>query len=259
MNGNPWTSLGAAGCVAGALAVLEPGPGDLREAASWIARPAALPFAWRALQQAREHGTADEAFVRAQQLMALLPTWTDGYVVTAMRFCCNGGELARDPAARAAAAQRRLLVALAWLESARAQAGHREIELLQMMAELPGWTVAEEPALAGLLRPLGGAEAMADRYLATAEALGAGAALREARTFRAVGYATALLDAGDRTGALRVLDRAIERSADVKDHELAATWRDHLVLARRRLAGEAPDLTAVREDPRFGPLLPHLR
>jgi hypothetical protein len=56
-----------------------------------------------------------------------------------------------------------------------------------------------------------------------------------------------------------VLDTAIARSRDVRDQELAATWRDRLTAIRRALAGEPADLRAALADPRFAALHPYLR
>ncbi|MBM4060196.1 MAG: hypothetical protein FJ265_03730 [Planctomycetes bacterium] len=250
--------LGAAGCFGGALLLARPATGDLREVASWCLRPAALPFAWRALHDAVREGNADEAFARGQQIMALVPSWLDGHCAFAFRFALAGGNLAAPAPERVAAAHRRLLVAIAWLEAARAHAGRREIELLEILSFLPETAVGNEPGLAGLL-PAGGAPALADAWLAEAERLGAGPAVREQRTFRAVAHVAALLLAGDRRGALAVLATAIRRSADVRDVALATVWRTRLEQVRAHLLGEAADLSAVAADARMAPLLPFLR
>lgn len=259
MNGKPWFALGSSACLAGSLAVAAPTARDVPELARWIVRPALLPFTWEALGEARRTGNADEMFARAQQLLALLPGWTDGHFVCALQFALDGGERAQAPAARAAAAHQRLLVAMSWLDGARVHAGRREIELLEMMAEVPEWAARAEPGLAERLRPAGGAPAIADRCFAEAERLGAGRAVREMRTFRAIGYCAALLAADDRSSALTVLEVAIERSRDVADQLLATEWRTHLETILRHLRGEPQDLTAVRADPRMAPLLPYLR
>ena len=253
-----WSVMLAAGCLAGAISLVQPRLDDARELASWAARPAVLPFAWAAQRAARHSGNSDEVFARAQQLLDLLPTWTDGHAVFAGQFALDGGDLAQTGPERSAAAHRRLQIALAWLENARRQAGRREIELLEQMAFLPDIAVAREPGLAALL-PAGGTAAMADHYLAIAEQLGAGPVVRENRTFLAVQYCRGLLDAGDRRGALAVLGAAIVRSADVRDRELATEWSAHLTLVQEHLLGEPTDLSAVFADLRFEPLFPYLR
>jgi hypothetical protein len=253
-----WSALTAAGCFAGALTLVGPRIDDGREFGSWLARPAVLPFAWGALRAASRVGNSDEVFARAQQLLNLLPTWTDGHAVFASQFVLDGDDLQRSESERVAAAYRRLQIALAWLENARASAGRREIELLQQMAFLPDIAVAREPGLAAVLPP-GGTAAIADHYLAIAEHLGAGPVVRENRTFLAVPYCRGLLDAGDRRGALAVLDAAIARSVDVRDRELATVWSARLDEVRRYLRGEPIDLTLVQNDPRMAILLPYLR
>lgn len=259
MIGKPWFAVGSGVCFAGSLWLANPAAADVGELARWIVRPAVLPFTWQALGEARRSGNADEVFARAQQLLALLPSWTDGHLVLALQFALDGEHRTADPAERARAAHHRLLIAMAWLEGARAHAGRREIELLEMMAEVPEWAARREPGLAELLRPAGGPPAIADRCFQEAERLGASATVREMRTFRAVGYAAALLTAGDPTGAATVLETAIERSRDVADQELATPWRRNLESILRHLRGEPQDLTDVRGDPRMAPLWPHLR
>jgi len=191
----------------------------------------------------------------------LLPGWTDGHIVFAYRFATDGGNLAVPADERAGLALRRLQIALAWLESARAHAGRRELELLQAMAFLPEVAVAQEGGLAELLQQSqkGGAMALADHYLAAAERLGQSPALREQRTFLAPLLCAGYLAAGDRQTAIAVLDAAITRSADVRDRALATEWCARLVEVRSALQGEPVDLTAVRADARFAALLHHLR
>ncbi|HZN41903.1 MAG TPA: hypothetical protein VFD82_24070 [Planctomycetota bacterium] len=248
----------AAACYLGAGLLCPPNGFVLREFAAWFVRPATLPFAWSALAEARQNGNAVEMFARARQILHLLPTWTDGYSAFACSFALDEA-LATTQALRAQRAHQRLMVALAWLEDARASAGRRESELLQTMAFLPELAVRQEPGLEALLPP-GGAAAMADRYLAEAEVLDPHGAVREQRTFRGPGLAAGFLASGDRQRALLVLDAAIARSTDVRDQALAAEWRQRLIEVCRHLRGEASvDLGAVHSDPRMAPLLPYLR
>lgn len=252
--------IGALACFAGAGWLAPPSLDRAREFAAWFGRPALLPFAWDALASAREQGDAAESFARAQQILDLLPTWTDGHVVFAYRYALSDDERGATPDRRGAAAFDRLQIALAWLETARAHAGRREVELLQMMSMLPEIAVAQEPALAERLRPTGGAPALADHYLAEAERLGGGRRVREHRTFLAPRLCAALLASGDPLRALAVLDDAVARSAQLADRALAEEWQTRLGEARRNLAGARDvDLGALRADPRFAPLLPYLR
>ena len=252
-----WLATSAGG-FAGALALAAPDFGALRELANWLVRPALLPFAWSALAEAARFGNADEAFARGQQILAMVPSWTDGHAVFAYRFVLDGDDQSQAPDARAAAAHRRLQIGLTWLEAARPHAGRREVELLERLALLPEIAVANTPGLAAMLGS-GGPAAIADHYLAAAERAGAGPSVRENRTFRAIEFGGALLQAGDRDGALRVLDAAIVRSDDLRDRALATELRQLLEEVRRHLRGLPVDLTAVRADARMAPLLPHLR
>jgi hypothetical protein len=252
------TGLGLA-CAAGALTLQPPSLAPLATLATWLARPALMPFAWRAHDEARHHGSIDEQFVRAQQVMRLLPTWSEGYLVFAVGFLTARHDPAANANERTDGAWRRLQLALAWLEAARVGAGRREESLLQSLAMLPAVAVAYEPGLAEKLRPHGGAAGMADRYLAQLEARFPAAALREQRTFQLPGVAAALLGNGQRQAALLVLQQAIERSHDVRDRQLAAEWRQRLQEVAAHLAGAPQDLTAVFADRRLEALYPFLR
>jgi hypothetical protein len=225
--------------MAGAWLIAPPVPAVWQELAAAFVRPALLPFTWTALAEAQRSGDDAEYFARARQLLDLLPTWTDGHAVFAYRLALDA-----DPGTDATgdAAWQRLQTALAWLESARPQAGR------------------QQPLLAGRLRAGGGAAALADHYLAEAERLGASPEVRELRTFLAPKLVAGLLAAGERSQARSVLETAILRSAEVRDRELATEWARRLDEVRRWLAGDtAVDLAAVHDDPRFAPLWPHLR
>lgn len=260
MNAVAFHTAAAVLCAVGAAALLQPTPADFAAATQWAARPLVLPFAWRGVRAAERSGDPVEAFARAQHLMRLLPGWADGFAAFAYRFA-----LAEEPLAAASAAERaeraraRLLLALAWMDGARTAAGRHEPTLLQALAFLPEVAARVHPGLGELLRPSGGPAALADRWLAIAEQRFPSAAAREQRTFYAVPLAAGLLAAGDRDGALAVLQTASERSAEVRDQELAATWRQRLDAARAALRGEAVDVRAVLADPRFAALHPFLR
>jgi hypothetical protein len=256
--------LATAVAVAGmgtAVALVPPDPSALTRFASWTARPLLLPFAWQGLLEAERAGDPGEAFARAQQLMRLVPQWSDGFAAFAYRYVlADHAAAALDDAARGRRAHDRLRLAMAWIESARPHAGRHEPTLLQALAFLPEVAARNEPALAEVLRPEGGAAAIADRWFAEAERLFPSAAAREQRTFFAPPLAAALLAAGRRDGALGVLRTAIDRSRDVREQQLAAEWRERLQEVVRWLDGDRTvDLTAVRADARLEALLPHLR
>jgi hypothetical protein len=250
------TALAACAGLGAAVLLAPPRPAELVEAARWAVRPAVLPFAWRALEDAERAGDPAEAFARARHLMRLLPGWTDGYMAFAYEYVLAADERAgASPGERAERVLARLELATAWLADARARAGRHEPALLTALAFLPEVAVRHEPALAELLRPRGGAAALADVWLAEAERAFPTAALRERRTFHAPRLAAGLLAAGDRAGAAAVLETAVARSHDVHDRELAAEWRARLELVLRRLRGErAVDLGPVLADERFEPL-----
>lgn len=245
---------------ASALALLQPTAADVATVAQWAARPVVLPFAWRGVRAAERAGDRSEAFARARQLMRLLPQWADGYAAFAYRFALAAdAATGDDEAARADRARTRMLLAMAWMDGARADAGRHEPTLLQALAFLPEVAARTTPGLADRLAADGGPAAMADRWLALAEARFPSPAAREARTFYAAPLAAGLLGAGDRDGALAVLDTAIARSREVRDQELAAVWRTRLDAIRRALAGESVDLRDALADPRFAALHPYLR
>lgn len=257
-----WLALA---CLTAAGALQPPSLDALREFAAWFARPALLPFAWQAHTEARRRGSPEELFLRAQQVMLLVPTWTDGYLVFALDFVLAPAAADGDAAQRTETAWQRLQLATAWLEAARPRLGRRQTHVLQTLAALPEVAAANEPGLAERLRPLGGAATLTDRYLAELERLAPGPEVREQRTFQAPKLAAALLDAGRLSLAITVLRTAIERSRDVRDQDLASEWRTRLEEVVRHLTGDpvsgatGVDLAAVFADPRLQPLHPHLR
>lgn len=250
--------IAAAGFVA-AAAVLQPSADSLPEFAARLVRPAVLPFAWQGVEAARRRGDVAEEFARAQQLLALLPSWVDGHCAFAFRFALAPAPDRLDEPERGQRALARLELAMAWMEAVRPRAGRHELGLLQALAFLPDVAARNEPALAALLRLRGGPAALADPWLAAAERAFPTAAVREQRTFYAPTLAAGLLTAGDTAGALAVLRTAIERSHEVRNQELAAVWRQRLEEVVARLQGRNVDLAAVAADPRFALLLPHLR
>jgi len=258
MTKRPLLTVAATGCMALAWAAAPPTPAVLQQWAGAFVRPALLPFTWTALGEAQRSGDDAEYFARARQLLDLMPTWTDGHAVFAYRLALDTHTAVVGDAGEHA--WRRLQVALLWLESARPDAGRREVELLQTMAFLPEVAAQLQPRLAERLRPNGGATALADHYLAEAERIGGGARVFEHRTFLAPKLAAGLLDAGQPAQARSVLATAISRSAAVGDRALATEWASRLDEVVRWLDGDrSVDLAAVHDDPRLAPLWPHLR
>lgn len=241
----------------GAAAMLPPADARIADFASWVARPARLPFAWQALAAANRGGEGSEAFARGQQILALVPSWTLGHAAFAYRYVLT--QDTRGPAAAVAAqAERRLIVALTWMERARQQAGKRELELLHSAAFLAPIACRAFPGLEDLLPP-GGAAAITDACLQEAERLSPTAAVQEQRLFHTPTLAAALLDAGERNAATELLREASARSLQARDQQLAREWRARVDEVVRWLQGDEQALDAVAADPRFEPLWPHLR
>lgn len=241
----------------GAAAMLPKADARVAEFTSWFARPARLPFAWQALTAADRGGDGSEAFARGQQILDLVPSWTLGHAAFAYRYVLT--QDARGTAATVAAqAERRLVVAMAWLERARQHAGDRELELLLSAAFLAPIACRSFPGLDALLPP-GGAAAITDAYYAEAERLFPTAAVREQRLFHTPTLAAALLDAGERQAAIELLQQASARSAQTRDQQLASEWRARVDEAIGLLQGERRSRDAVLYDPRFEPLRRHLR
>lgn len=239
---------------------LLPTPVDrLHEFSQWCLRPARLPFAWQALGTASDNGEAGEVFARGQQIMQLLPHWTDGHAAFVYRYVLTH-DVSQDVDAAAEVAEQRLRTGLAMLDEARRSAGKRESSLLSSAAHLPSIACNQFAGLTERLRLSGGAASIADSYLREAERISPTPAAKEQRLWHAPSLASALLACGAKSQALAVIDDAIQRSGEIRDQESATEWRSHLVTVAQRLRGK-PDilLDAVIADQRFEPLLPYLR
>lgn len=246
---------------AGSVAMLPPTANRLREFGSWCLRPARLPFAWQAMLAARDQGDAQEAFARGQQIMQLLPSWTDGHSALVYRYVLTSDE-SKDQLAAAKAAEQRLHLGLTLLEQAREHAGSREYSLLYTAANLPGIACGQFPGLTELLRSQrqGGAEAIADHYYAEAERLFPSPAIHEQRWFYAPTLAASLLACDAKPAALAVMDDAISHAPEMRDQELATEWAARLREVAAWLRGDhTVSLQAVLADRRFELLQPFLR
>lgn len=245
---------------AGAVALLPPTVDGVREFGSWCLRPARLPFAWQALTSATEQGDSREVFARGQQIMQLVPSWADGHAAFVYRYVQTQDD-SMHPDAAAAAAEERLHLGLSMLEAAREHAGSREKSLLHAAAYLPDIACDSFPGLRERMQERGNsAEQIADRYFAEYARLFPTAATREQHAWYAPTLAASLLAMKDRSGALKVLDRAIRQSAEIRDRALATEWRARLVEVARFLRGDtALDRSKVFADMRFEPLWPYIR
>lgn len=246
-----------------AAATLSPPSVDhLRQWSLLATRPFTLPFLWRALRQATDNGDSAEAFARAQAVLEALPEWTDGHAVFAWRYAIDGGNPLATGTARTAAAKERLLAALAMMQQACWRTPAKAADLQVWMAFVVELAAQREPGLGALLAAdpgLGTPAQLSDRYLALAEQSTGRASIREQRIFLVPSLCAALLDAGDRKGALDLLDATIPRCDEIRDPELGPEWKATLTSVRRRLAGDRTvDPATFRDDQRLVPLMPHL-
>ena len=249
--------LGGA-CWAAAAAVGGFDTAGIAAAGEAIARPLALPFLWRSLRDAAANADPAEAFAKARQLLAATPGWTDGQTVFAFRYALDGGDTILPPQEHARAAADRLRAALAMLEAARPAAGRREIELLSAMAWLVELAVRLEPAIAAALGD--DPAAVADRYLAEAEARGAGRMVQEQRLAQLPRLCAAMLRAGEPDRAVQLLEEGMRRCDALHDSPFAAPWRATLDAVRRCLRGDpGVDRAALLADERLQPLAAFLR
>jgi hypothetical protein len=246
---------------AGAMAVLPPTASGLRNFGNWCLRPARLPFAWQAMQTAADSGDSQEVFARGQQLMQLVPAWTDGHSAMVYRYVLTH-EVGETPGDSAIAAEKRLQVGLALLEQARSSAGKREYSLLHAAAYLPDVACRQLPGLAERLqnKQAGGAAAIADHYFREAARLFPTPAIKEQQLWYAPQLAASLLACGAKTAAIAVLDDAIVHAPEMRDKQLATPWAARLQEVVAWLRGDhTVDLQEVFEDRRFVLLQPFLR
>lgn len=248
---------------AGAVAILPPTAEGLREFGTWCLRPARLPFAWSSMQNASKKGDACEVFARGQQILQLVPSWTDGQSAMVYNYVLTH-DISEDRAKAAAAAETRLLAGIQRLEDARQFAQSREYDLLHTAAYLPPVACKQFPGLNERLkaRPnqAGGAAAISDYYLGLAAQLDPTPAKKEQQLWHSPKLAAALLECGATPAALAVLDRAISKAPEIRDQELATEWSTRLQEVVAKLRGDRTiDMNRVFEDQRFEMLWPFLR
>lgn len=252
------TLLLGLGCWTAAALVGHADPAAAAAPFAALARPVALPFLWRSLGDAAKAGTPAEAFAKAQLVLQAIPGWADGYMVFAYRYAIDGDDQALPAEAHARAAADRLRVGLAVLDAARQSCPRHEIDLLVSMSWLVELAVRQEPAMASLLGE--DPTLLADRFLATAEGLGAGRMVREQRLFQVPRLCAAMLRAGDRDRALALLDEGIRRCAEMADAALGAEWQKTLADVRRCLLGDPTvDRASLLADSRLESLATFLR
>lgn len=246
---------------AGAVAMLPPTADAVREFGSWCLRPARLPFAWQAMISAREDGDAREVFARGQQILQLVPSWTDGHAAFVYNYVATQ-DYSLEPDAVTAAVEERLHAGLAMLEDARRFAGRREASLLHFAAYMPDMLCNRFPDLREHMRrgDRGSASVIANRYFAEIERLFPTAATREQLLWHVPAFAASQLATGNLPMALDAIDTAITKAPEIRNQELATEWRERLVEVARYLRGATTvDLSQVFEDQRFDALWPYLR
>lgn len=244
-----WIWLAAAVPLLGAASWLRPEPA--RSGADRLrafARPFVLPLLWRGLWNARHEEPPEAMAARGQQLLALLPEWTDGHVLFASELAFAASSRAADPALAAD----RLLAALGTLEAALDAHPSGAVEYLTAMASFVEIRCRQDPELAAELVRRQGREPdrIADAYLARAETLAPSANLSDRRTYLLLSTIAGALRTRDFPRALATIEHMHERLATALDEELARRWRDSLDRLARFLRHD-PDITLARlaDDP----------
>lgn len=240
--------VAAAALLAAAAVVRPPAPRTGVDRVRALVRPFALPFLWRSLRAARTEEPPEALAARGQQLLALVPEWTDGHVTFASDLAFAASQRAADPDTAAG----RILAALALLEAALAKHPPGAVEYLSAMASFVEIRAAQDPAVAAALRARLGVEAheAADAYLARAEHIAPSASLADRRTYLLLPAIASALRAGDRERArltIAVMRARLERAADPA---LARRWQQSLGRLDRFLAAD-PDITlqTLADDP----------
>jgi hypothetical protein len=240
-------------------ALLRPAPrhtaGDRLRA---LARPFVLPFLWRGLWQARNEEPPEALAARGQQLLALLPEWTDGHVLFASELAFAASLRAGDPEAAAD----HVLTALALLEAAIVIHPPGAVECLAAMASMVEIRCAQDHALGNVVaRRLGDEPSrVADAYLARAEALAPSTSLADRRTYLLLTVIEAALRTGDDRRALDTIEHMRRRLSGAVDEELAARWDVALQSLAGFLRGDSRITSAqLADDPLLHDMLAALR
>lgn len=213
-----------------------------------LARPFVLPFLWGALRQARFEEPPEALAARGQQLLAVLPEWTDGHVLFASELAFAASSRALDPETRAD----RVLAGIAILEAALDTHPPGAVEYLTTMASFLEIRGAQDPALATVLgRRLGQDVSLAaDACLARAESFAPSSSLSDRRTYLLLSTIASAIRTDDARRALVTIERMQERLGRAVDQELAGRWRQSLSRLAGFLRGEPPHtLPTLADDP----------
>lgn len=213
-----------------------------------LARPFVLPLLWRGLWQARNEEPPEALAARGQQLLALVPEWTDGHVLFASQLAFAASTRAKGTEASAD----RLLAALALLETAQRRYPPGAIDCLAAMASFVEIRCSQDHALAAELGRRLGQEPnqVADAYLARAEALSPSTSISDRRTYLLATAIESALRTGDDARALATIARMRQRLTSAVDADLAHRWDLALGNLARFLGGD-PSITwnTLADDP----------
>lgn len=233
----------------GASVWLRPsGPSTTGDIPRALSRPFALPFLWRSLSDARHEESPEALAVRGEQLLALVPNWSDGHIWFASQLAIVASGRATDPNT----ATDRLVAALAMLERACERHPRGRVDYLCAMASFVDIRTARDPRVGAILAERSGqpATALADAYLARAEAAKPGLNLNDQRTYLLSRSIENALRAGDTDRALDTIAAMQRRLLTTQNRSLAAAWQAALTNLSRYLRRD-PDitLTDLNDDP----------
>lgn len=213
-----------------------------------VVRPLALPFLWRSLRHAQQHEDPGALAARGQQLLTLLPMWTDGHILFAGELAMAASQRAPDPDA----ALDRLLAAFAMLEASAAARPARAATYLAAMASFAAIRGRQSPELAERMQARLGTDptSLGDAFLARAEELAPDTGVRDQRTFLLSSVIASAVRTGDIKRARATIAVMLERLAQASDPALAARHAAALRRVDRFLDGDPQvELESLLADP----------
>ena len=223
-----------------------------------LARPFALPFLWRGLADGRHEESPEALAARGEQLLALFPGWVDGHTLFASHLAFAASTKAASPEV----ATDRLTAALAMLERAIVTHPAGAVDYLTAMASFVDIRGAQDPRLAAVLAARSGRSptAIADAYLARAEAAKPSLNLSDQRTYLLTRAIESALRSGDRERAMETAAAMRRRLPTAANRPLAERWDRALDSLSRYLRGD-PDitLTMLADDPLLTDMLAALQ
>lgn len=213
-----------------------------------LARPFALPMLWGGLAAARHEEPPEAVVARGQQLLALLPQWSDGHVLFASQLAFAASTRAPDPDTAA----QRVLAGLAMLEAAISVHPEGSVEYLSTMAAFLEIRSLQNPTLAAALRQRLGEEpqVVADRCLQRSEHLSPSATIADRRTYLLLPTLASALRTADVERALATIAHMQRRLTTSPNRSVAEPWLTALDQLARYLRGD-PSITlqSLVDDP----------